>query len=59
MSYIKQVRGAKKVGGHCCRGNAALKNTVDSPLFGASINKIPTTINAVLGVIVKNAFPIK
>ena len=34
-------------------------NTVDSPSFGAIINKIPTTINAVLGVTVKNALLIK
>ena len=34
-------------------------NTVDSPLFGAIINKIPATINAVLSVTVKNALPIK
>ena len=34
-------------------------NTIDSPSFGAIINKIPTTINAVLGVTVKNALPIK
>ena len=33
-------------------------NTVDSPLFGAIINKISATINAVFGVIVKNALPI-
>ena len=34
-------------------------NTVDSPSFGAIINKIPTTINAVLGITVKNVLPIK
>ena len=34
-------------------------NTVDSPSFDAIINKIPTAINAVLGVTVKNALPIK
>ena len=32
-------------------------NTVDSPSFHNIINKIPTTINAVLGVTVKNALP--
>ena len=34
-------------------------NTVDSPSFRAIINKIPTTINAMPGVTVKNALPIK
>ena len=34
-------------------------NTVVLPLFGAIINKVPTTINAVLGVTVKNALPVK
>ena len=33
-------------------------NTVDLPMFGAIINKISATINAVFGVIVKNALPI-
>ena len=34
-------------------------NTVDSPSFRAIINKIPTSIDALLGVTVKNALPIK
>ena len=34
-------------------------NKVDSDSFGAIINKIPTTINAMLGATVKNALPIK
>ena len=34
-------------------------NTVDSPLFCAILNKIPTTINAVPDVTVRNALPIK
>ena len=34
-------------------------NTVDSPSFRAIVNMIPTTINAMLGVTVKNALPIK
>ena len=33
--------------------------TVDSPSFGAIINKSLATINAALGVTVKNALPIK
>ena len=40
----------------CCRENAA-RNPVDSPSFGAIINKIPATITAVLGVTVKHALP--
>ena len=34
-------------------------NMVDSPSFGAIINKIPTAINAVLSVTVKNTLLIK
>ena len=34
-------------------------NAVDSPSFRAIINKIPTSIDALLGVTVKNALPIK
>ena len=33
-------------------------HTVDSHSFFAKINKIPTTINAVLGITVKNALPV-
>ena len=34
-------------------------NTVGLPPIGAISNKIPTTINAVLGITVKNALPLK
>ena len=46
----KQVTGEelKKLVGHCVVEMLHL-NTVDLPLFGAVINKIPTIINAVLG----------
>ena len=57
----KQVSGGalRKVVGRYVVEEMLHFNTVDSPSFGAIINKIPTTINAVFAVTVKNALPIK
>ena len=56
----KQVRGGvlKKLVGRYVVEEMLPLNMVDSRTFGAIINKIPN-INAVLGVTVKNALPIK
>ena len=57
----KQVSGGelKKLVGRYVVEEMLHLNTVDSPSFGAIINKSLATINAALGVTVKNALPIK
>ena len=57
----KQVSGGelKKLVGQYVVEEMLQLNTAVSPSFGTIINKIPTTINAVLGATVKNALPIK
>ena len=60
-SRAKQVSGGelKKLVARYVVEEMLPLNIVDLPSFRAIINKIPTTINAELGVTVKNVHPIK
>ena len=57
----KQVSGGefKKLVGRYVVEEMLPFNTVDSPSLRATINEIPTAIDTVLGVTVKNALPVK
>ena len=61
MVGTKQVSGGelKKLVRRYVVGEMLHLNMVDAPSFGAIINKIPTCINALFGVFVKKALPIK
>ena len=57
----KQVSGGelKKLVGRYVVEEVLPLNTIDSPSFRAIINKLPSSINAVLGITVENALPIR